>query len=170
MKTIFKKYWYFLLLFVVYYFMTNKKDSNFVSNLPKNMDIPSTQDEQLTKNLRLKEFHSKDGAPMPYEVYLNIRKLAIELQKIRDWYGKPMTINSGYRSPEHNKAVNGASQSYHMKGMAADFNIKGVSPENVRALIRQDWNTTKTTHIGGLGSYKNFTHYDIRNGKQEWKS
>lgn len=38
------------------------------------------------------------------------------LQKIRDHFGKPITINSGYRCTTHNAAVGGASGSRHAKG------------------------------------------------------
>ena len=41
------------------------------------------------------------------------------LQQIRDHFGKPVYVNSGYRCDRHNKAVGGTSDSYHIKGMAA---------------------------------------------------
>jgi zinc D-Ala-D-Ala carboxypeptidase len=42
------------------------------------------------------------------------------LDKIRKSYGKPMVVTSGYRCPEHNKEVGGATNSEHLIGMAAD--------------------------------------------------
>lgn len=47
------------------------------------------------------------------------------LQPLREWWGKPITIGSGYRCPELNKAVGGVSNSQHMKGMAVDLCIDG---------------------------------------------
>lgn len=44
-----------------------------------------------------------------------------KLDEIREGYGKPIIINSGYRSPELNKAVGGVVQSYHQKGLAVDI-------------------------------------------------
>lgn len=43
------------------------------------------------------------------------------LEPLRQAYGKPMHINSGYRCPELNRAVGGSSTSQHMKGEAADI-------------------------------------------------
>lgn len=43
------------------------------------------------------------------------------LQPIRQFLDEPITITSGYRSSRLNKAVGGAINSDHMKGMAADF-------------------------------------------------
>jgi len=53
------------------------------------------------------------------------------LDPLREAYGKPITVNSGFRSPELNKKIGGVSTSDHLKGMAAD--ITGGSPaENKR--------------------------------------
>lgn len=43
------------------------------------------------------------------------------LDPLRIWYGKPITVNSGYRCPVLNKAVGGAATSQHMSGQAADI-------------------------------------------------
>ena len=43
------------------------------------------------------------------------------LDPLREAYGKPIKINSGYRSPALNKAMKGAANSHHMRGMAADI-------------------------------------------------
>ena len=43
------------------------------------------------------------------------------LDPLREAYGKPINVNSGYRSPELNKAINGAKTSQHMRGQAADI-------------------------------------------------
>lgn len=50
-----------------------------------------------------------------------------KLEQLRVAYGKPITINSGYRCPEHNKAVGGAPKSYHMQGRAADIAVPNKS-------------------------------------------
>lgn len=52
----------------------------------------------------------------------NLRRLCIEvLQPIRDRYGKPIYINSGYRNPQLNRMVGGSQSSQHCKGQAADI-------------------------------------------------
>lgn len=43
------------------------------------------------------------------------------LDPLREKYGKPIRVNSGYRCPKHNLAVGGATQSQHMKGEVADI-------------------------------------------------
>lgn len=55
------------------------------------------------------------------------------LDKVREMWGKPIGVNSGYRSPELNRAVGGAKNSQHIKGEAAD--ITTGSKENNRKLF-----------------------------------
>lgn len=43
------------------------------------------------------------------------------LDPLRAWYGKPLTVSSGYRCPALNKAVKGSATSQHMSGQAADI-------------------------------------------------
>ena len=53
-------------------------------------------------------------------------KLLNILEKLRSYYGKPITITSGQRCKTQNKLVGGISTSTHMKGKAADFYIPGI--------------------------------------------
>ena len=55
----------------------------------------------MTKNFKLKEFECNDGSKMPLEVYENVIKLANQLQFLRDYTGRPISINSAYRSPDY---------------------------------------------------------------------
>lgn len=43
------------------------------------------------------------------------------LDPLREYYGKPLAVSSGYRCPELNKAVKGSATSQHMSGQAADI-------------------------------------------------
>ena len=43
----------------------------------------------------------------------------------------PLIINSGYRCPEHNDRVGGASNSPHMEGVAADIRVKGAEARSL---------------------------------------
>jgi len=97
-------------------------------------------DTRLTANFRLSEFLvTSTGLPnMPpqgSEVYTNLVRLASMLQKIREYVGDPIIINSGYRSPEVNKAVGGANNSSHMYGLAADIRTKKHKPLELAHLI-----------------------------------
>jgi uncharacterized protein YcbK (DUF882 family) len=125
-------------------------------------------DGKLSKNFNLKEFASKDGAETPQDVLENLRKLAKNLEVIRAHFGNvPIQINSGYRSPAHNAKVKGKSNSMHLKGKAADFVIKGYTPNQIAAELEK-LITAKKISQGGLGIYPNFIHYDIRGKKARW--
>ena len=55
-------------------------------------------------------------------IYLyNTKMLLNYLQNIRDAYGKPINVNSGYRSPALNRAVGGSRRSSHLYCLAADI-------------------------------------------------
>ena len=56
------------------------------------------------------------------------------LDPLRERYGKPITVNSGYRCPALNKAVNGSKTSQHVKGLAAD--ITAGSPKENKVLFQ----------------------------------
>jgi len=118
---------------------------------------------QLTPNFKLSEFlsHNDKGSRPDYQTILNLKILANRLQVIRDLTGKQIYINSGYRSKEYNASIGGARESFHTKGMAADIRIEGMSPARVQEYLK-NWS-------GGLGSYSNFTHVDIRNYNARWQ-
>ena len=59
------------------------------------------------------------------EIKQNLLKLAMKLEEVRTLLGHPMTISSGYRSPEVNRIVGGSRNSAHMQGFAADFICPG---------------------------------------------
>jgi zinc D-Ala-D-Ala carboxypeptidase len=66
----------------------------------------------------------------------NLERLAFFLEQVRKLFNKPLLINSGYRSREVNEAVGGSKASQHCEGCAADFNVKGMSPNAVvRAIV-----------------------------------
>ncbi len=58
--------------------------------------------------------------------------LILKLEQLRYNLGnKAVIINSGYRTPTHNKRVGGASKSQHLYGKAADIVVRGVTPSTV---------------------------------------
>jgi len=60
------------------------------------------------------------------DVMLRLHLVAAVLQQVRDHFGKPVVITSGYRGPTLNARIGGSRTSQHMKGEAADFHVKGV--------------------------------------------
>jgi uncharacterized protein YcbK (DUF882 family) len=121
----------------------------------------------MTENFKIKEFECKGGCDMPLEVYENIIKLASQLQFLRDYTGRPITINSAYRCPDHNAKVGGSKTSQHLLGKAADITIQSLKPAEVYVLIEV---LIDMGHMlqGGLGLYDTFVHYDIRKTKARW--
>lgn len=55
------------------------------------------------------------------------------LDPLREKYGKPINVNSGYRCPTLNKILNGSKNSHHMLGLAAD--ITAGSPNKNKILF-----------------------------------
>lgn len=88
---------------------------------------------QLSKHFTLSELTRTNA---PYENYPQVHeRIALKqlvdnvLQPLRDVYGKPIRVNSGYRSPVVNRYVKGAASSQHLKGQAADITA-GSKEEN----------------------------------------
>lgn len=117
---------------------------------------------QLSKNFRLEEFKCKCGKCDPI---LLDDALVTWLQKIRDHFGRSVTVNSGYRCPKHNAdpKVGGSSSSHHMKGMAADIRVQGVTPEEVAKYA-------ESIGIQRIGLYtkKSFVHIGSATTKNFW--
>lgn len=121
----------------------------------------------MTNNFKKEEFRSNDGSHFPYEVKQNLKVLAEQLEVLREYLGKPIKINSGYRSPEWNKKIGGTENSQHVLGKASDIVVDGLSPKDVADAIEELISEGKMLE-GGLGRYDSFTHYDIRGKKSRW--
>lgn len=65
-----------------------------------------------------------DNTPTAQAVDNMTRLIKVVLDPLREAYGKPITVNSGYRCPALNKAVNGSRNSQHMTGEAVDITVK----------------------------------------------
>jgi zinc D-Ala-D-Ala carboxypeptidase len=77
---------------------------------------------------------------IPGEKEIESLKLLCEnvLEKVRVHFGRPVTVNSGYRGPKLNKAIGGAKNSQHMTGQAADIEIAGMSNKVLFCWIRDN--------------------------------
>jgi len=116
------------------------------------------------------ELNCNSGAECPYPDRL--RHLAWTLQTIREYYGKPIRVNSGYRSPEHNAKIGGVRNSQHVQALAADLAPTTGKAEDLDRLIAVVSGLAATGKIpnGGIGTYKTFVHYDMRSsGPARWK-
>lgn len=114
---------------------------------------------RLSEHFDSEEFKCKDGK----EHAIN-KKLIDGLEELRKLAGKPIHINSGYRSPEYNKKIKGAKYSQHLLGNAADITIQGYTPKQIKAMAEK----IAVFKNGGIGLYKTFVHVDVRSGKSRW--
>lgn len=95
--------------------------------------------KKLSKNFTVEELTNSDTAARlgidntpDADTLENLQFLVDNvLQPLRDMYGRPITVNSGYRCPKLNKAVGGSKTSQHMVGQAADI-TGGSKAENKR--------------------------------------
>lgn len=115
-----------------------------------------------SEHLSFHELACKDGTPYPKQFITDGRvfRLAEVFENIRRIYGKPITILSAYRTPEHNRRVGGARNSMHVQGRALDLKPPlGVSVNKFYDDIRK---CVDDFGIRGIGKYKTFVHIDIR--------
>ena len=115
--------------------------------------------KKLSNNFRVKEFACTDGSD---PIFID-SDLVDVLQKIRNYFGKSVTITSAYRTASKNKAVGGSTYSQHLYGKAADIKVSGVSPKRVAAYAEK-----LLPKKGGIGIYSTFTHIDVRTSKSRW--
>lgn len=83
------------------------------------------------------------------------------LDLVREKFDKPIVINSGYRTVEHNNKVGGTSASSHLKGLAVD--IKCINSTDRYDLI----NCLLDVGFKRLGIAKTFIHADIDKDKAQ---
>jgi uncharacterized protein YcbK (DUF882 family) len=92
----------------------------------------------------------------------NAYAMALYLEKLRTYFGKPIVVTSWLRVPSHNARIGGASKSMHLTGLAVDFNVKGVPfDKNQMARLNE-------FHVGGLAradfnkdGWADFVHIDL---------
>ena len=101
---------------------------------------------KITRNFSLQELTKSttairkgiDNLPST-EHLVNLTNLCCHvLQPVRSYFGRVVTINSGYRSPNLNKAVGGSSKSQHCNGEAADFESSRISNPELATWIAKN--------------------------------
>ena len=133
----------------------------------KQYSLTKDGNRRLAPDFKVRELRCRDGS----DTVMVDETLTVVLQCIREHFGKPVTITSGYRTAAHNAAVGGAKSSQHLLGRAADIRVQGVSVEDVAAYaesLMPDW--------GGVGRYPvkagrttGRVHVDTRADKARWR-
>lgn len=111
----------------------------------------------MTKNFSRKELECKCGCGLCNmdEIFL------IKLQILRDFYGKPIIINSAFRCFDHNRSLGSSDRSQHVLGRACDLKINNDS-ERYEIL-----NLAFNLNFTGIATGKGFVHLDLRSGESK---
>ena len=134
---------------------------------------------QLSEHLSLAEVTKSDTAKrrgvsnMPTEAHIANFKLLAEniFEPIRNHFGKPIFISSGYRSAELNKAIGGAASSQHCQGEAIDIDMDGrpggVTNKMVFDFIKENLNFDQLIWEFGTDANPDWVHVSYEStGKQ----
>lgn len=121
---------------------------------------------QLSEHFTLEELTTSEAAARQGlsneptgEALENLKRLAEFLEDVRALVGKPIRINSAYRSPEVNAAVGGSKTSQHCFGCAADIRVPGMTPDEVvRAITASDLEYDQC-----IREFDSWTHVSIPN-------
>lgn len=116
-------------------------------------------DFPLSAHFNLREFQDNSIG-----VVMLDPELVVLLEKLRTLVGTPLVIHSGYRTPATNTRVGGASNSYHLRGMAADLSWNGMDLDQAASLAA-------TVGFRGIGlKRKNgHLHVDTRPTPARWE-
>lgn len=113
------------------------------------------------------------GVAAPKELHANAQKMLdnlniiqAELFKLNPAY--KIVLHSTYRTPAHNSAVRGASNSLHMQARAVDFSVQNLPASQVQKIVFQLMRAGKI-YAGGIGQGANYTHYDTGGKARTWK-
>lgn len=138
---------------------------------------------KLSNHLTLAEMIRSDSAKrlgisnQPTSEHLdNMKELAINVfEPIREHFGVPIYISSGYRSEALNKAVKGSKSSQHCKGQAMDIDMDGsglISNKDVFKYIRENLRFSQLIWEFGDSNNPDWVHvsYDSTNRGQVLKA
>ena len=105
------------------------------------------------------EYEEFDSPDIQGSGQMMSKEMLSKLDMVREEYGKPIYVNSGYRTEAHNEKVGGKPASSHLKGLAVDI---ACSESRERFNLIQLF---LKYGISRIGIAKNFIHIDIDNDK-----
>lgn len=100
-----------------------------------------------------------NNTPTP-EIKANLERLVDKvLDGLREIYGKPITVNSGYRCPELNKAVGGSKTSDHMNGFSVDITASSKKENAILfQIIKDNFDFDQLIWEKGNSEYPDWVH------------
>jgi len=128
--------------------------------MDRSLTMVTDRKEQITPHFNAAEFVCPDGCPDFKISRLLVERLEAFRPILEQLTGSehPITVPSGYRCLKHNTAKKGATNSFHMKGCAADISVPGMAVIDLHKLLYVAWHTAK---VGGLGFYDWGAHVDL---------
>jgi hypothetical protein len=123
----------------------------------------------VSPNFTRKEWASKDGTPVPDSLRKNAQRQGFKCERLRHALGnQPIGALSYYRSPAHNAAVGGASQSRHMSADACDWSTTTINKFGRERFL---YHVEKIWGGNGIGIYPGGNiHTDARPYRARWSS
>lgn len=125
--------------------------------------------KKISEHFSVYEFACSDKS----DTVLVDSQLVEVLEQVRNYFNKPVTINSAYRTPSYNISIGGSSKSQHCLGTAADICIKSVDPIRIALYVAS---LPYFKNHGGIGYYSRvsstagFVHIDVRTNTSRWIS
>lgn len=133
---------------------------------------------KLTEHFTFKEYAKNQTGTVKLTAEAILHAQCME--EFRQWYGRPMAVNGWFRTAAYNKKVGGNAKSSHLRGVATDWGLPGVSKDDFIQYAKK-WKEICKAHgiVGEAGLYtwgihlgssvrysKVFYHWDSRSGKQ----
>ena len=111
-----------------------------------------------SKYFTMAEMRCRDGTPYPAMWADRLVELFSQLDVIRDAWGGPLIVVSGYRTPTHNTVIGGAGQSQHVEGRAVDLrpykrDLTFSDIHKLDRIVNQLIIDGKLPLVGGIGCY-----------------
>lgn len=103
---------------------------------------------QVSEHFKLEEFFSKNDKGKTFKADMPTKELLLTLEELRLALNRPIVINSGIRSVEHNNSLAGSSKnSAHLRGMAADIHVDGISAKQIAGVIKPMYDSGNLEHL-----------------------
>ena len=135
----------------------------------------------VTAHFAVEDFACKSGDAYPVDAVCGedgrswlearLRPLCEMLEVIREAAGKPIIVDSGYRTVAYDqrlfdhtggRGMASPETSQHPRGRAADIVCRSFTSAQLHQLILDLYGAGKLPQLGGLGLYNSFIHVDVR--------